>query len=337
MPRGGESLLSKLGPERVRGVEPGDVLEIAGAQITVLPATHEGRRGPQSKAVGPALGFRVDAADRSFWFPGDTELREDMADVGHVDLALVPIGGWGPTLEDGHMDPVAGAAAVELVGATTVVPVHWGTFWPVGMKSMNRANHELLFRSPGRRFVEAMAGSDIAVLLAPHGERIAASAEPQPRDQGVVVAVQAAQHPVPGEPHPAVGVRLPVRPDVVDLPAVLRERRRDVAAEALVRRHRLVAQRLARAALRPVSRVGAGVEVEVAGADHPAAGRVPPGPGEPVRAGRGRGTRSSSRSSGPGWSRSSIAHGRWVLMTVSRRPVARCSRVTIATSRLANG
>jgi L-ascorbate metabolism protein UlaG (beta-lactamase superfamily) len=175
MPRGGESLLSKLGPERVRGVEPGEVLEIAGARITVLPATHEGRRGPQSKAVGPALGFRVDAGDRSFWFPGDTELRDDMVDVGRVDLALVPIGGWGPTLEDGHMDPVAGAAAVELVGASTVVPVHWGTFWPVGMKSLNRANHELLFRSPGRRFVEAMAGSDIDVLLAPHGERISLS------------------------------------------------------------------------------------------------------------------------------------------------------------------
>lgn len=175
MPRGGESLLSKLGPERVRGVAPGEVLEIAGTRITVLGATHEGRRGPQSKAVGPALGFRVDAAGRSFWFPGDSELRDDMADVGRVDLALVPIGGWGPTLEDGHMDPVAGAAAVELVGATTVVPVHWGTFWPVGMASVRRANHDHLFRTPGSRFVEAMAGSDIEVLLAAHGERVTLS------------------------------------------------------------------------------------------------------------------------------------------------------------------
>jgi L-ascorbate metabolism protein UlaG (beta-lactamase superfamily) len=175
IPRGGEVLLRRLGPERVHGVEPGEVHVIAGARITVLPATHEGRRGPQSKAVGPALGFRVDAGGRSFWFPGDTELRDDMADVGRVDLALVPIGGWGPTLEDGHMDPVAGAAAVERVGATTVVPVHWGTFWPVGLKSMRRANHELLFRSPGRRFVEAMAGSDVAVVLAKHGERVVLS------------------------------------------------------------------------------------------------------------------------------------------------------------------
>ena len=152
------------------------MLEVAGAQITVLPATHEGRRGPQSKAVGPALGFRVDAGGRSFWFPGDTELRDDMADVGHVDLALVPIGGWGPTLEDGHMDPVAGAAAVALVGATTAVPVHWGTFWPVGMQSLHARQPRAavpLARAVGssRRWT----GSDIAVLLAPHGERIALS------------------------------------------------------------------------------------------------------------------------------------------------------------------
>ena len=161
MPRGGESLLSQARPGAGSAEScPATCSRSRGARITVLPATHEGRRGPQSKAVGPALGFRVDAAERSFWFPGDTELRDDMADVGHVDLALVPIGGWGPTLEDGHMDPVAGAAAVERVGATTVVPVHWGTFWPVGMKSVARANHDLLFRSPGERFVEAMAGSD---------------------------------------------------------------------------------------------------------------------------------------------------------------------------------
>lgn len=172
IPRGGESLLTKLHPERVRGVVPGDVVEIAGARITVLAATHDGRRGPHSKASGPALGFRVDAGGRSFWFPGDTELRADMADVGHVDLALVPIGGWGPTLEDGHMNPVDGADAVARVGATTAVPVHWGTFWPVGMKTVNRANHELLFETPGRRFLEAMAGSAATPLLATHGERV---------------------------------------------------------------------------------------------------------------------------------------------------------------------
>ena len=175
VPRGGEVLLARHHPERVRGVVPGDVVESAGVTITVLPATHDGRRGPHARASGPSLGFRVDAAGRSFWFPGDTELRADMADVGHVDLALVPIGGWGPSLDDGHMDPVDGASAVARVGASFAVPVHWGTFWPIGLSSLRRANHELLFVTPGLRFVEAMAGVDARPLLAEHGVRVSLS------------------------------------------------------------------------------------------------------------------------------------------------------------------
>ncbi len=174
VPRGGESLLSGLGRHRVHPVAPGDVVELGGVRVTVLPATHDGRRSPLSRAVGPAIGFRVDGGPRSFWFPGDSELRDDMADVGRVDLALVPIGGWGPSLEDGHMNPADGAVAVGRVGATTVVPVHWGTFWPVGLSHLHRTNHDLLFVTPGARFLEALAetGADAVPLIAQHGVRV---------------------------------------------------------------------------------------------------------------------------------------------------------------------
>jgi L-ascorbate metabolism protein UlaG (beta-lactamase superfamily) len=174
VPRGGEKLLKDLGLDRVVPVAPGESLELAGARIRVLAATHDGGRGPGSSATGPALGFRVDAGDRSLWFPGDTELRDDMADVGRVDLALVPVGGWGPTLEDGHMDPVDGAVAVGRVGATTAVPVHWGTFWPVGLRHVLRANHHRLFMTPGDRFVEALGayGEGAVPLLAEQGGRV---------------------------------------------------------------------------------------------------------------------------------------------------------------------
>jgi L-ascorbate metabolism protein UlaG (beta-lactamase superfamily) len=172
VPRGGERLLGSLGCDRVRPVEPGEVVEVAGLTVTVLPATHDGGRGPYTRITAPALGFRVDAGRRSFWFPGDTELRDDMREVGRVDLALVPIGGWGPTLEDGHLDPVAGATAVARVGADVAVPVHWGTFWPLGLRRIARANHERLFVTPGAQFTQALhdtAPRTRAVLLAPGG------------------------------------------------------------------------------------------------------------------------------------------------------------------------
>lgn len=174
VPRGAQPLLRGIDPGRVRPVEPGDVLEVGGVRITVLPATHDGRRHPFSRARGPALGFRVDADGWSAWFPGDTELRDDMADVGRVDLALVPVGGWGPTLEHGHMGPEDGAAAVGLVGATWAVPVHWGTFWPVGIGHVWRENHHRLFTTPGLRFEDALAasGDQASAVLATHGERV---------------------------------------------------------------------------------------------------------------------------------------------------------------------
>ena len=179
VPRGGEVLLrGPSGPGRVSSpnvvaVVPGDVLDLADARVTVLPATHDGRRHVYSRLQAPALGFRVEAQGHSFWFPGDTELREDMRSVPPVDLALVPVGGWGPTLASGHMHPEEAAVAVGYVGATVATPVHWGTFWPMGLARVDRRRHHRLFTTPGERFVDALDGLDVDTrpLLVPHGTR----------------------------------------------------------------------------------------------------------------------------------------------------------------------
>lgn len=173
VPRGGEVLLRGLGPDRVVPAAPGDLLSVTGARIDVLPATHDGSRGPHSRVAGPPLGFRIESAGRSVWFPGDTELRADMVEVGGVDLALVPIGGWGPTLADGHMDPIAGAEAVRRAGARIAVPVHWGTFWPLGLRRVARANHRRLFVTPGERFRVAAVDLAPRTLLLRPGQAVA--------------------------------------------------------------------------------------------------------------------------------------------------------------------
>jgi L-ascorbate metabolism protein UlaG (beta-lactamase superfamily) len=178
VPHGGERLLGEDRRRTVLPADPGDVVHVAGATITVLPATHDGSRGGWSRLRAPALGFKVEADEHSFWFPGDTELRDDMASAGPVDLALVPIGGWGPTLADGHMHPEAGAEAVLRVGARWAIPVHWGTFWPRGLRRVAPSNHHRLFVDPGHRFLDAMAQLEVETtpVLAQHGRRLALAA-----------------------------------------------------------------------------------------------------------------------------------------------------------------
>jgi L-ascorbate metabolism protein UlaG (beta-lactamase superfamily) len=174
VPRGGERLLTKIAGDRVVPVVPGDVVERAGVRVEVLPATHDGRRNPWSRErpPPPALGFRVEGAAGSWWYPGDTEVRDDMRDVEPVDLALVPIGGWGPTLDDGHMHPEHAAEAVARVGARWAVPVHWGTFWPAGLQMIARENHNRLFVTPGQRIAEVMAGSPTQAVVVAPGVRV---------------------------------------------------------------------------------------------------------------------------------------------------------------------
>jgi L-ascorbate metabolism protein UlaG (beta-lactamase superfamily) len=44
-----------------------------------------------------------------------------------IDVALLPIAGWGPRLSGGHMGPTEAAEACRLVRARAVLPIHHGT------------------------------------------------------------------------------------------------------------------------------------------------------------------------------------------------------------------
>ena len=69
--------------------------------------------------------------------------------AGRVDLAALPIWGWGPRIPAGHLDPESAAQAAALIRPAAALPIHWGTLRSVG------AQRDTDPMAPARRFVEA--------------------------------------------------------------------------------------------------------------------------------------------------------------------------------------
>jgi L-ascorbate metabolism protein UlaG (beta-lactamase superfamily) len=129
-PRGLERTLGRLGFEDVRGVVAGDRLDVAGTTVEATEADHApgrgiGKGGPE--AVGYLVGNRA-----TVYFAGDTGLTPALGALrGRVDVALLPVSGWGPRLPAGHLTPVAAAQLLQMIAPRVAVPVHWGTLRPL--------------------------------------------------------------------------------------------------------------------------------------------------------------------------------------------------------------
>ena len=65
--------------------------------METVPALHKNRRGPHSRVTATAVGYVLRWSGGSVYFAGDTDLFEGMAALAPVDVALLPIWGWGPT------------------------------------------------------------------------------------------------------------------------------------------------------------------------------------------------------------------------------------------------
>ena len=127
VPRGAGRMLHRRGFADVRELAAGESTEVGGRRGA------RRRRGPRP-ATGSASGRRPtrSASSRAgrVYFAGDTDLFDEMADLAGIDVALIPVWGWGPSLGHGHLDPQAAARAAALVRPRVAVPIHWGTFFP---------------------------------------------------------------------------------------------------------------------------------------------------------------------------------------------------------------
>ena len=128
------------------GMNKGGTVTAGGLEVTMVRAEHSAGgsvEGPGAVYLGEPAGFVVALEDGlRVYHAGDTDVFGDMALIGelhHPDVAFLPIGGHYT------MGPRAAAKAVALLGVTTVVPIHYGTFPALaGTPDQLRAELQLL-------------------------------------------------------------------------------------------------------------------------------------------------------------------------------------------------
>ncbi len=137
VPSGAARALLRWGFRNIDELRPEESVTVGSLNIEATYALHSGFRPP----FGPAaecLGFIV-SGSRRLYFAGDTDLFPQMAALGgDLDVALLPVWGWGPYLGPGHLNPRRAAEALTLLRPTIAVPIHWGTLSPIGMRWTKR-------------------------------------------------------------------------------------------------------------------------------------------------------------------------------------------------------
>jgi L-ascorbate metabolism protein UlaG (beta-lactamase superfamily) len=129
VPRGAGRLVEGKGFGSVTELAVGEELRLGTLAVRATPARHDAARMPFGRRAEP-MGYVIDGSC-SVYFAGDTELFDGMASLGPIDIALVPISGWGPHLGPGHLDARDAAEAVRRTGASAAIPIHWGTYFPL--------------------------------------------------------------------------------------------------------------------------------------------------------------------------------------------------------------
>jgi L-ascorbate metabolism protein UlaG (beta-lactamase superfamily) len=127
VPLGAGRLLRRHARGPVLELAVGSAARLGGVQVEATRAVHDGGRIGRHRAE--AVGYLV-RGSRTVYFAGDTDTFPEMATMappGGLDVALLPVSGWGLTLGTGHMDAVAAARAVAVLRPRIAIPVHWGT------------------------------------------------------------------------------------------------------------------------------------------------------------------------------------------------------------------
>jgi len=170
VPSGGAGMLRRRRFGNVIEAAAGDSIGVGGVDIVATHAIHDGRRLPLGRPVD-ALGYEIHAGGQGVYFAGDTDLFDAMAEMaGRIDVALLPIGGWGPRLRGRHLSPRTAAEAAAMIRPRIAIPIHWGSLFRIGLL---RRRPELA-SEPGREFAAQLArrAPDVEARVLAPGESL---------------------------------------------------------------------------------------------------------------------------------------------------------------------
>jgi L-ascorbate metabolism protein UlaG (beta-lactamase superfamily) len=179
VPRGVGRRLMRRGFGPVVELAEGEEMSIGELSVRATHADHRARRGLGGEP--PSLGFVVSTPAR-LYFAGDTQVFEAMRDLAPgLELALLPIWGWGPRVGPGHLDPQGAAEALRLLAPRLAIPIHWGTYRRLGL-----SRDPTTLREPAERFARLAAelAPEVTVRILAPGERLELPLEAEPGARG---------------------------------------------------------------------------------------------------------------------------------------------------------
>lgn len=134
VPKNCADLVSKLGFPHVSELNWGETKVVGSVSVSAFKPRHWGQRVPWEGVKRHYNSYIVEnnKTKRSVFFCGDSGYDKYFKNIGqkyNIDLALLPIGAYSPSLfRRIHMDPLDALAALIDLRAKAMVPIHWGSF-----------------------------------------------------------------------------------------------------------------------------------------------------------------------------------------------------------------
>jgi L-ascorbate metabolism protein UlaG (beta-lactamase superfamily) len=134
VPNGVGRLLRSIGASAVHELDWSENCTIGRTTISSVSAVHFSARGLRDRNRTLWCGYVIDAAGGPIYFAGDTafspHFEQIRAQFGAPRLSLLPIGAYEPRwfMSPVHMGPEEALTAHNILGSTTTIAIHYGTF-----------------------------------------------------------------------------------------------------------------------------------------------------------------------------------------------------------------